>query len=30
MIIDSSAMLAVLFAEDDAHAFAAAIERAGG
>jgi len=30
MIIDSSAMLAILFAEDDAAAYAAAIERAGG
>ena len=30
MIIDSSAMLAILFAEDDAPAYAAAIERAGG
>jgi ribonuclease VapC len=30
MIIDSSAMLAILFAEDDAAAYAAAIEKAGG
>ena len=30
MIIDSSALLAILFAEDDAAAYAAAIERAGG
>lgn len=30
MIIDSSAMLAILFAEDDAAAYADAIERAGG
>lgn len=30
MIIDSSAMLAILFAEDDAAAYAAAIERAEG
>jgi len=30
MIIDSSAVLAILFAEDDANTFAAAIERAGG
>lgn len=30
MIVDSSAVLAILFAEDDAAAFALAIERAGG
>ncbi len=30
MIIDSSAVLAILFAEDDAATFATAIERAGG
>lgn len=30
MIIDSSAVLAILFAEDDAAAFATALERAGG
>jgi uncharacterized protein with PIN domain len=30
MIIDSSAMLAILFFKDDADAFAVAIERAGG
>jgi ribonuclease VapC len=30
MIIDSSAVLAILFAEDDAAAFATAIEQAGG
>lgn len=30
MIIDSSALLAILFAEDDAAAYAAAIEQAGG
>jgi uncharacterized protein with PIN domain len=30
MSIDSSAMLAILFAEDDAAASAAAIERAAG
>jgi ribonuclease VapC len=30
MIVDSSALLAILFAEHDAAAYAAAIERAGG